>query len=136
VFWRRTRGFGETTDLTLDQLLGERFLLRTAASATVAEDTDGLEWQSYVTLFQNLAGRDSMAYSVVVAGETDAPVELQNFGFQLRYRRQVLRDWLFVELLQSVTWPRFLPEEQRELNVGVGVGFEMYFGAWPDAQIR
>jgi hypothetical protein len=77
-----------------------------------------------------------MAYSLVVAGETNAPVELQNFGVQFRYRRQVLRDWLFVELLQSVTWPRFLREEQRELNVGVGIGFEMYFGAWPAEQIR
>jgi hypothetical protein len=136
VFWRRSRGFGETTDLTLDHLVGERFLVRAAASATVAEDTEGLEWQSFLTLFQNLAGRDSMAYSVVVAGETNAPVELQNFGVQFRYRRQVLRDWLFVELLQSVTWPRFLREEQRELNVGVGIGFEMYFGAWPAEQIR
>ncbi|MBN8281062.1 MAG: hypothetical protein J0M16_10675, partial [Gammaproteobacteria bacterium] len=136
VFWRRTRGFGETTDLTLDHLIGERFLLRTAASATWAEDTEGLQWQSFVTLFQNLEGRDSLAWSVVVAGETDAPVELQNFGVQLRYRRQVLRDWLFVELLQSVTWPRFVPEEERATNLGFGVGFEMYFGAWPAEQMR
>jgi hypothetical protein len=136
AFWRRTRGFGSTTDLTLDHLLGSRFLVRTAIAGTIAEDTDGVEWQSYATLFQDLKGRDSLAWSLVAAGETSAPVELQNYGFQVRYRRRILRDWLFLELLQSVTWPRELVTEDRERNLGFGVGVEMYFGPVPENQLR
>lgn len=136
VFWRRTRGFGGTTTVTLDHLLGSRFLVRTAIAGTVAEDTDGIEWQSYATLFQDLRGRDSLAFSIVAAGETSAPVELQNYGLQVRYRRRILRDWLFVELLQSVTWPRELVAEDRDLNLGFGVGIEMYFGPVPESQLR
>ncbi|MBL8225702.1 MAG: hypothetical protein JNM50_10245 [Chromatiales bacterium] len=136
AFWRRTRGFGGTTDLTLDHLLGNRFLVRTAIAGTVAEDTDGIEWQSYATLYQDLKGRDTLAWSVVAAGETNAPVELQNYGFQVRYRRRILREWLFLELLQSVTWPRELVTEDRELNLGFGVGIEMYFGPVPQNQLR
>jgi hypothetical protein len=136
VFWLRTRGFGETTDLTLDHLIGKRFMLRTAVAGTVAEDTTGLQWQSYVTLFQDLKGRDTLAWSALASGETEAEVPVRSYGLQLRYRRRVLRDWLFVELLNSVTWPKVLTEERREANFGVGLGFEMYFGPVPDAQLR
>lgn len=136
VFWRRTEGFGTTTNLVLDHLLNNRFLVRTAIAGTVSEEADGVEWQSYATLYQDLSGKDTLGYSVVAAGETQADVELQNYGFQLRYRRQILREWLFMEVLQSVTWPREFLAESRETNYGVGIGFEMYFGAVPAEQLR
>jgi hypothetical protein len=136
AFWRRTDGFGTTTNLVLDYLLNNRFLVRTAIAGTVSEDTEGAEWQSYATLYQDLSGKDTLGYSIVGAGETDADVEVQNYGFQVRYRRQVLREWLFLEVLQSVTWPRELATERREANYGVGIGFEMYFGPVPPDQVR
>jgi hypothetical protein len=136
AFWRRSRGFGTTTNLMVDHLISSRFLFRTAVAGTIAEDTDGIEWQSYATLYQDLPGRSSLGWSIVAAGETSAPVELQNYGFQLRFRRRILRDWLFLELLQSITWPRDLVTEPRDRNLGFGVGLEMYFGPVPDNQLR
>ena len=64
-------------------------------------------------------------------GETDYEVPLRDYGFELRYRRQISREWLFVELLTYVNWPRDFLTEQRERNVGVGIEFEMQFGDWP-----
>ena len=48
----------------------------------------------------------------------------------------MFRKWLFVELSASVTWPREELTEDREINPGVGLGFEMYFGPVPDSQLR
>ena len=55
----------------------------------------------------------------------------KDYGVELRYRRQISRDWLFIELLTFVSWPRELAIERREANPGVGIEFEMQFGDWP-----
>jgi hypothetical protein len=58
-------------------------------------------------------------------------VPLRDYGVELRYRRQVSREWLFIELLTYVNWPRDFLIEERERNIGVGIEFEMQFGHWP-----
>lgn len=135
-FWRDSRGYGATTQLAFDHLLSPRLLLRWNNVGTVAEDTDGLHWGSNVTAFQSLGSRRAISYTALVRGETAADVEIQNYGAEVRYRRQVFREWLFLELKSSVTWPRETLDEQREINPGVGIGFEMFFGPTPDDQLR
>jgi hypothetical protein len=46
-------------------------------------------------------------------------VALQNYGFATRYRRQVFRPWLFLDVAASVTWPRYELYERRKTNPGV-----------------
>ena len=41
----------------------------------------------------------------------------------------------FLELLGGVTWPKYLLIEERESNIGIGVGFEAYFGPVPDERM-
>ena len=135
-FWRDSRGFGETTQIAFDHLLSPRLLLRWNNIGTIAEDTEGLDWGSGVTAYQSFGRRRAISYSVLVSGETGADVPLQNYGVEVRYRRQVWRSWLFVELLGSVTWPRETLDEKREINPGIGAGFEMFFGPTPDSQLR
>jgi hypothetical protein len=135
-FWRDSRGYGATTELAFDHLVSSRLLLRWNNVGTVAEDTDGLDWGTNVTLYQSLGSRRALSYTALMRGETDADVSLQNYGAEVRYRQQVFRRWLFIELLTSLTWPRETLEEEREINPGIGVGFEMFFGPTPDSQLR
>jgi hypothetical protein len=88
------------------------------------------------SLFQALTDRNAISYHAFVSGETKSEVELQNYGMEVRYRKRIARKWLFLELVSSVSWPRYLLEESRDLNIGFGAGFEMYFGPVPDAQLR
>jgi len=44
------------------------------------------------------------------------------------YRRLAFRDWLFLGLRSSVTWPREKSSEPRETNWGAGIALEMQFG--------
>jgi len=136
VFWRDSRGFGETSEISYDQLLSPRYLFRWSNGATLAEDTEGLDWFSALSLFQSLTERRGLAYTTFLAGETSADVRLQNYGLETRYRQRLARKWLFLELKASLTWPRYELYEEREINPGVGIGFEMYFGPVPELQMR
>ncbi len=135
-FWRDSRGLGATTQISLDYLATDSVLLRWNNIGTIAEDTDGLEWSTGFSVYQSLRQRRAISYTALLHGETQADVGLQNYGVATRYRQSLFRKWLFMDLSASVTWPRETLEEEREINPGVGLGFEMYFGPVPDIQMR
>ena len=138
AYWKYDEGLGSTLHLDLDHLLSKTSMLRWSNSGNVSQDpeVDGVRWLSYLSLFRALSNRRALSYHLLAGGETNAEVELQNYGFEIRYRQRVLREWLFVEFLSSLTWPRELLSEERESNLGVGIGFEMYFGPVPEGQMR
>lgn len=136
LFWRDSRGAGETTEIDLDHLLSTRLLFRWNNTASLVEDLDGLEWSSALILFQSLGRLRGMSYTGFVTGMTDTDVPVRNYGFEARYRRQVYREWLFMELRTSVTWPKEARGEDRDINPGVGLGLEMYFGPVPPGKMR
>ncbi|MEO7387758.1 MAG: hypothetical protein ABIX37_12530 [Gammaproteobacteria bacterium] len=135
-FWRDSRGWGATTQLSLDYLATDHLLFRWNNIGTVAQDTEALEWGTDVTLYQSLRERRAVSYTALLRGETGADVPIQNYGVETRYRQNMFRKWLFVELAASLTWPREYLEEERKINPGVGIGFEMYFGPTPDVELR
>lgn len=138
VYWKSEEGFGATLATDIDHLLSDRMMLRWSNSGNISEDkeVEGVAWVSYLSLFSALADRRALSYHAFIKGETKADVGLQNYGFEVRYRQRFLRDWLFFEVINSVTWPRFTLDERREMNLGIGAGFEMYFGPVPETQLR
>ena len=135
-YWRTEEKFGATLHVDIDQLLTDHIMLRWANYGNVAEkEVDGLEWESSLFLFQALSNRRAMTYRALVLGETKAEETLNNYGFEVRYRQRVLREWLFVEFVGGVTWPKYFADEDREANVGIGAGFEMYFGPVPEGRM-
>ena len=135
-FWRDSRGIGETTQLALDYLVSDSVLIRWNNTGTVAGDTDGLEWGTGITLYKCLKQRSAISYTALLHGETGADVPIQNYGVESRYRQSVFRKWLFMDVSASVTWPRENLAEEREVNPGVGLGLEMYFGPMADIDLR
>jgi hypothetical protein len=128
IFWRADDGFGTTTRLDLERLLSEAFLVRWTGSGTFSEETEGVKWYSNVTLYQNLGAARAFAYQVGIEGETDREVDVTDYGLRVIFRRRIHRDWLYLELRSSVTWPREALLEDRETNWGGGVALEMQFG--------
>ena len=134
VYWKSDDKLGATLRFDIDQLLTEHIMLRSSNYGNVAQsnDIEGLEWESSLFLFHALSNRKALTYRVMVLGKTQAEVPLANYGFEFRFRRRVYRDWLFLELISSATWPQEFRDESRDLNIGIGAGFEMYFGPVPD----
>jgi hypothetical protein len=115
----------------VDHVLDETWLLRSYSVVVAEEEVEGVSWTSKLVAYQNLSKKHALSYAVYGTGETDYEVPLRDYGFELRYRRQISREWLFIELLTYVNWPRDFLIEERERNVGVGIEFEMQFGNWP-----
>jgi hypothetical protein len=128
IFWQEDEGFGATTRFDLERLLSEDFLVRWTAAGTFSQETDGVRWFSSLTLYQNLGDGRALAYEAGISGETDYEVDLANYGLRVIYRRQVSREWLFLELRSGITWPRETLLELREPNWSAGIALEMLFG--------
>ena len=132
MFWQETRGFGVSLSSTVDIAAAESWMVRHSATMVEDEESEGMEWTSKLTAFHNFDELSAFAYSIFGSGETDAEVPLRDYGFELRYRRRVLREWFFVELIGSLSYPREFLVEERERNIGVGFEFELQFGEWPN----
>lgn len=128
LFWRKQDGYGFTSRVDIDRTLSQRFLLRARAAGTVGEAQRGVDWQTALTLYHYLGGGRALAYMVEVLGETGLEVPVQDYDVRVTYRQPFLRSWLFLELSGGLNWPRKLLDEDREINPGLGVGFEMQYG--------
>ena len=131
VFAQNQRGTGGSITNTLDFATSQSWMFRSWSLLQGEDDIEGLGWTQQFTAFQRISDRMAMSYNLFATGETDADVPLQDYGLELRFRRRISRDWLFIELLTFVTWPREKLFEIRERNLGVGIEFEMQFGDWP-----
>jgi hypothetical protein len=128
IFWREDEHLGATSRVDLERLLADDFLVRWTGSGTFTQETEGVRWYSSLTLYQNLGDGRAMAYEAGISGESDHEVEIADYGLRAIYRRRLHREWLFLELRSSITWPRETLLERREANWGAGLALEMLFG--------
>lgn len=106
VFVKNSDFIGETTEFSLERLVGGNTLLRWASAGTASEEIEGLEWGSELSASRQLSPRDALTLKGGVFGNSSLTPHLQNYLLQVRYRRNFLRDWLFYELEPQITWPR------------------------------
>jgi len=128
AFWQNSEKLGFTSRVDVERILREVWLLRWTTSATISQRSEGVKGYMSLVTMRGLPNRRAIAAELFSEGEHDADVPLGNYGVKLAYRQSVLRDWLVLETRVSLTWPKDLPEQQREATWGVGVGLEMFFG--------
>jgi len=138
VYWKSEEGIGATLGLEADNYISDNLLLRWDNSGNVSQDREvqGMRWRSTLSLFQALTAKRALTYSAFITGETEAESKLQNYGFEVKFRHRFLREWLFLEYVGSTSWPREFLAEERKLNPGIGIRFEVYFGPQPEDELR
>jgi hypothetical protein len=105
LFWEVDDGFGTTSRLDYEFLPNRDTLVRWTGQGTVAEGTDGFEWRSSFVAFRQLSSRDALRAEAGVFGDSKPSLEVEEYFVALRYRRQFLRRWLFVEFQPEHAWP-------------------------------
>lgn len=125
VRWRDPVGFGNNLRMDLERVLSPLYLFRWRNSFTFSEESDGIDWGERLTLYQRLSDKDAISYSIGMSGYTRPVPEVENYGISLRYRRNVLRSWLFLELEPEFNWPL---ERQRETTPKLTFRVEIQFG--------
>lgn len=128
MFWRSDDGFGTRLDIDYERVLKGPYVVRWRNGGTYAQHLEGIEWFEELTLFHRIGERQALAYVVRADGETDADVTLEAYGLEVIYRRNILREWLFVEMRPGVEWRRTSADEPREVTPLLGIGIEVQFG--------
>lgn len=129
-FWRSDQGFGTTGRADFAHELDPSNVTRLEAIATVSESTQGTQWYLGNTWYHQVSGKSGFSMLAFIRGETDLEVPLQEYGFNFIWRRPFTRDWLYLSLGPSVTWPKELKSERREISLGFGAWLEIEFGDW------
>jgi hypothetical protein len=127
-FYNTTDHFGLTTGADYDHVLSRFLMLRLSQVGTLSQNTDGVDWRSSVILYHNLREERALAYELLIRGETDAEVALQEYGGRVVYRHPLLPRKLYGEFLVGYTWPRLEKEESRDGSAEVGLSLEVPFG--------
>jgi len=129
-FWRSDRGFGLTSRGDLAYALDDKNVLRWEAWGTDHDKTEGVSWYAGQTWYHLLANRSAFSLRAFVRGETDAEVQPTEYGIDMIWRRPFTREWLYLSVGPSVTWPREHLDERREMSLGFNLWLEMEFGNW------
>lgn len=105
VFWRTDTRFGASLDLGLERPLGPASLVRLGGSSALTERSRGVEWSSELALLRALTRRSAISLSGGLEGAQRAPVSVDRYRILARYRRNLLRQWIYVELEPEIAWP-------------------------------
>lgn len=127
-FWQNSEGLGVTSRVDIGRIGGAGWFLRWTGSGTLSQESAGLRGYSTLMALRELPSRRAVALAIGLNGESNAPVPLHDYGAKIAYRQRVLHEGLVLELRSSLTWPKDAPGERRRAAVGVGIGFEMFFG--------
>ena len=110
--------------------IGPQNVLRWEGVVTASEATEGTDWYLGQTWYHLFGDRSAFSFLSFIHGETGHPVDLKEYGFNFIWRRPFTRDWIYLSLGPSLTWPRFEVTEHREASLGFGAWIEMEFGGW------
>lgn len=127
VFWTVSDGFGSTTSLDYEYLLGPSLAFRWLNSGTFSQKTDGMAWATSAGLYKAF-GRDRLlSGEALVNGETGIGVGIREYGLRVKWQQPVYRDWLIGEVILGHFWPRKDELSERGRSWAVGAGLEMRF---------
>ena len=128
AFWQNSEGLGFTSRFDVERLIDMQWLVSGTISGTISQESKGPKGYTAITVLRGFPNRRAFAAQVFSRGEMKAEVPLQDYGIKLAYRKSVMRDWLILEVRTSLTWPKDKPTQDRVSNIGVGIGFEAFFG--------
>ena len=137
LFSKYNDWLGETTEITLEQLLSPRTLLRWANSGTISQEFKGLEWGTELSLAHEFSPHTAITGLGGVYGATRSTAAIANYRVLARFRRNVLTDWLFYELEPEVSWPQDATGAQHPryaLTLRLEVVFKKIGGSTPPAR--
>ena len=120
IIWYSDTGWQSKTKFDFDNLLLEKFFLRTTLSGNWYEEKSGyfysLGFQTYQTVFANIM----LKYSLTNSFETSPAHRLTKTVFQVEYRQQFWRKWLFFGIIPQISFP-----EERDYEAVPGILFKI-----------
>jgi hypothetical protein len=112
-FWQDHLGFGVTPQLDFGHPFPHDYIFLWANSATFFKNRSGFLWGSEVSLSRILSPVTAIAVAVGANGATRPSLVADRFNLAAnnykvagKYRRNIFRPWLFMELIPETNWRR------------------------------
>lgn len=105
LYWYRIDGAGETTRLDIDHPLTKNLLFRSTSQAIWLNKNSYFDLGQDFVLFQKLNKRKAISYQTGMRGITEPHTHKTNSFVSIRYREQIHRNWLFLEVNPGVNYP-------------------------------
>lgn len=103
-YWNTLHGIGETSRLDLERVLPAGITGRFSVYATFQNNNNGLIWGAESSFFRQLSQKSALGLDLGAYGET-RPDLINTYRIATRYRRNVMRPWLFFEVQPEVLFP-------------------------------
>ncbi len=128
LFWEREDGWGLSTRIDYEHAFAGGSMMRWRGAGKISDITHGADWFTELSYYHRLGRRRAIAHQIGANGETDMPVQVENYFVRLIYRQQILREWFFLEIGPGMAWRRDTPGEPRDSVPILRFGVEMLFG--------
>lgn len=138
VVWFTDEGWQESTGVDMDLLLLRRYLWRTSLEGIWEEeamegDSCGYRYDLRWTLFQPLWKGAALRYEWLNHFNASTADQLDGILLRIRYRQNIWRPWLFLELAPQISFPE---HDDFEATPGVLLRLETLFGHYPKPAVE
>ncbi len=127
VLWRSRSSWTTDTRFDFERLLPHAFFFRTTIDGVWAAQVTGYTYSLSFSLQQPLAPTHAIDYVWINNYQTSPVGELTEVDFQVRYRHNFWRKWLFFEIAPQVRYPRAM---NFDVLPGILFRIEMFFGGY------
>ncbi|MES2626412.1 MAG: hypothetical protein V4628_14095 [Pseudomonadota bacterium] len=127
VYFIDGQGYGSFTQYQIDRELNSTSLLRWSSEFRAQEDLDTLEWGTSLNHVSTYANNIAMSYYARMGGTTDQNY-VGEYQVGVRFRRNIARPWLFIELSPGYSWEKVSDDIPREGSIFASIRLEMAIG--------
>ncbi len=129
IYFKDGDGFGSFSRYQLDHVLNEESLIRWTNDVRFEESFTGSEYTSSLEFLQLRSSQTAMSWYARVNGET-SPGFVASYDLGVRIRKNISREWLFLELEPGYTWRKQAYNIAREGTPYIVLRLEMAIGTF------
>ena len=136
-FVERLRYYGEDgidalTQFEMEKTLSSSRVARWSNRVFWSEQASGVKWRSSLANDKRLSDQRAVSYFVFTQGTTQPNGDVDSYGLGVRYRQNLFKPWLFVDLQPTYQWR--IPDEtrNREGVAGILLRFNVVFEQQPE----
>lgn len=129
VYFKDGKGFGTFSRYQLDHVLANESLVRWTNDVRFEETYTGAQYISSLEYLQLRSNATAMSWYARVNGET-SPGFVASYDLGVRLRKNIYREWLFVEIEPGFTWRKDTFDMEREATPYVFLRLEMAIGTF------